>query len=208
MNNFISKNLKISDARIERSVELGGTGFFNLKKFLIAQQCTWINRALKLQIDNWRYDLRNSSPDGNILNIRKGDIEKKNHPILWGIVNAYETFLEEFSKLDGNFKNVPVFMNNAFPINNSKSAFLDPGFFGENFYRQNKTIIRKLTYADCHVENRIKTLAEFRNDNFPLTPAIWFKLCGAVSCWRRVFGGGGPCINTTLPNFFNSIKKG
>jgi hypothetical protein len=77
INNFIRKNLKISDARIERSIELGGTGFFNIKKFLMAQQCTWINRAFKLHIDNWRYDLRNNSPAGNILNIRKGDIDKK-----------------------------------------------------------------------------------------------------------------------------------
>jgi hypothetical protein len=115
--------------------------------------------------------------------------------------------LEEFSKVEGNFKNVPVFLNKAFPINNSKTAFLDPGFFGEQFYRQNKNMIRKLTYADCHVDNRIKTFAEFRNDNFPLTLAVWFKLCGAVLCWRRVFGGGGPRISTTLPNFFNSVKK-
>jgi hypothetical protein len=207
INNYIRKNLKISDERIERVPELGGAGFFNLKNFLIAQQCTWINRAYKLQADNWRYDLKFASPNYNILNIRKGDIDNNLHPILRGITESYETFLGAFSKKNANFKDVPVFENKAFPLRPATIETLNKSFFGENFFHQNELKIRLLTIANCMVENRMKTLAEFHTDNFPLTPALWFKLCGVVSFWRRVFGVRGP-DSTTLENFFEKTKKG
>jgi hypothetical protein len=48
LNNFIKKNLKISDERVYLAPEKGGLGFFNLKDFLGAQKCTWLLRAKKL----------------------------------------------------------------------------------------------------------------------------------------------------------------
>jgi hypothetical protein len=52
-------------------------------------------------------------------------------------------------------------------------------FFWADFYN-NINVIRELTLAKCLTDNRIKTMAEFREGNLPLTPALWFKLCGAI----------------------------
>jgi hypothetical protein len=160
-----------------------------------------------LQADNWRYDLKFASPNYNILNIRKGDIDNNLHPILRGITESYETFLGAFSKKNANFKNVPVFENNAFPLGPATNETLNKRFFGEMFFHQNEMTIRLLTFANCIVENRVKTLAEFRADNFLLTPALWFKLFGVVSYSKRVFGVRGP-DSTTLENFFEKTKRG
>jgi hypothetical protein len=48
INNFIWKNLRISDARMYLPAKKGGIGFFDLKKFLGAQRCTWLLRAKKI----------------------------------------------------------------------------------------------------------------------------------------------------------------
>jgi hypothetical protein len=54
IHNFIKKNLNISRERMTRPVELGGVGFFHLEEFLMSQKCSWIFRAHKSTIDNWR----------------------------------------------------------------------------------------------------------------------------------------------------------
>jgi hypothetical protein len=44
INNFIRRNLKISEERMYLPTNKGGVGFFNLEEFLGAQRCTWIFR--------------------------------------------------------------------------------------------------------------------------------------------------------------------
>jgi hypothetical protein len=114
MNNFIRKNLRISDDRIQRSVELGGLGFFDLKIFLQAQQCAWINRAFKFQIDNWRYDLKRAVPTGCLLDLRKADLDCTQNPIIFNFADSYEAFLDAHAKSCGNKNNALIFENNAF----------------------------------------------------------------------------------------------
>jgi hypothetical protein len=45
INNFIRKNIRISDERIYLSPKLGGIGFFNINEFLGAQRATWLLKA-------------------------------------------------------------------------------------------------------------------------------------------------------------------
>jgi exonuclease III len=199
INNFIRKNLRISDERIERSVNLGGAGFFNLKDFLRSQQCSWINRAFKFQIDNWRYDLRSSCPTQSILNIRKADINPVSNFLLYKYAESFENFLQAFTITCGNYRDISLFENGAFKT-------FDRKFFGADFYNNNTNVIRELTLSKCLTGNRIKTLAEFREENLPLTPALWFKLCGAILNWKNLYKDDGKKL--TLERFFERTKKG
>jgi hypothetical protein len=81
LNSFVKKNLKISDDRLYLQAEEGGVGFFNLQSFLDAQRCTWLFRAKKQCIDNWRYDLHALAPRFDPLLIRKVDIDMYEHPM-------------------------------------------------------------------------------------------------------------------------------
>jgi hypothetical protein len=181
-------------------------GFFNLKKFLASQKCAWINRAFKLQVDNWRYDMKSSSPNMNILTVRKADFNKKTNPLLYDIAEAYESFYCDFSNCDGNYKTAYIYENDAFTLGPRDGGRISAAFFGQNFYNRHKNEIRKLTFENCFSNNRIKTCGEFADAGLPLTPTIWFKLCGAVSFWKTKFVCEKNPVK--IENFFAGIKKG
>jgi hypothetical protein len=103
INNFIRKNLKISDCRIYLPPENGGVGFFNIQDFLDSQRCTWLFRAKKWCIDNWRHDLHTLSPNFDPLLLRSSDINRDLHPVLLGIVKAFERFYSFFSRTRKKF---------------------------------------------------------------------------------------------------------
>jgi hypothetical protein len=67
IDNFVKKNLNIASNRISKPTDEGGLGMFNLEEFLASQRCLWLARAHRMQIDNWRYDLKNMAPNNNIL---------------------------------------------------------------------------------------------------------------------------------------------
>jgi hypothetical protein len=162
INNFVKKNIIISDARLYLPPEHGGAGFFNIKNFLSAQQCSWLFRAKKLCIDNWLYDRHSLSPLFYPLLVRCSDINKNLNPILYGIVESFENFYFRFSEKGNNYLNSYVFENNLFldPLTEGK---IDRTFFGNNFYNNFINIIRPLRFRDCFGADGFKTLQEFRN---------------------------------------------
>jgi hypothetical protein len=174
INNFVKKNLRIAENRIYLPVEKGGIGFFNISSFLEAQRVTWLFKAKKKRIDNWRYDLTVLSPNYDVLQVRLRDVNEGCHPILYGICEAYEKFYFNFSRSD-NYKFAQLFDNPNFrdPQTNNQ---LTPEFFGREFYRLNKQNIRKLTYNDCFSGTLFKSIREFREMELPLTIALWLRL--------------------------------
>ena len=74
IDGFVKKNLPVAADRLYLPPELGGLGIFKLDTFLQAQHCSWVSRAAKLPIDNWRFDLRAAAPNRNILLIRPCDL--------------------------------------------------------------------------------------------------------------------------------------
>jgi hypothetical protein len=85
-----------------------------LKDFLGAQKCTWLLRAKKNCIDNWRYDLCKLAPNNNPLLLRASDINPVHSPVLHGICAAYEDFYNAFCKIGNNYKNAQVYKNDIF----------------------------------------------------------------------------------------------
>ena len=154
---------------------------FEIKKFLQAQHCSWILRAAKLQIDNWRFDLRVAAPDNNILAIRPGDLDPDTNPILHNFAESYSIFYGEFSKINGNYKEAYIFSNPAFTRGPDTVQTLDRNFFGNNMHNN----IRTLKFCDRFVGNRLKTAGEFLADGIPLTGANWMRLQSALLSSRN-----------------------
>jgi hypothetical protein len=89
IDGFALKNMRIAENRLYLPPKLGGVGLINLENFLDAQKCSWIVRASKNCIDNWRYDLGNLAPNADISRIRKSDVNTERHPILANMVASF-----------------------------------------------------------------------------------------------------------------------
>jgi hypothetical protein len=179
INNFIRKNLQISDERIYAAPERGGLGFFNISDFLEAQMSTWILRAKKMPIDNWRYDAHLLAPGNDPLLLRTSDVCNETHPILYDIVSSYNRFYYEFCNHKFNFLNSILFENPLFrdPENNNT---LDVAFFGNNYYNERKLIIRRLSVSDCFLNKSFRNLEQFENIGLSLTMVRWLRLRNTI----------------------------
>jgi hypothetical protein len=160
-------------------VDCGGLGFFNIKNFLQAQMSTWILRAKKLPIDNWRYDICRLAPCNNPLLIRTSDVNENLSPILYGLVQAYENFYKSFASAGNNYLYSYIFDNDVFRDTLTGNP-IKKGFFGENFYNTNINVIRSLKFTDCFFEGNFKDLVTFRDSGLNLSPATWLRLRSAI----------------------------
>ena len=124
IDGFVIKNLPISAERLYLPANLGGIGLINLKQFLQAQHCSWIGRAVKLPIDNWRFDLRSAAPDSNILLIRPCDLNPEVNPILHNFVKSYVYFYREFCRINGNYKKHIFLVTRLSPGDQIQGSFL------------------------------------------------------------------------------------
>jgi hypothetical protein len=209
INNFIHNNLKISDTRMYAAPENGGVGFFNISDFLDAQMCTWLFRAKKLPIDNWRYDTHMLAPGNDPLLLRTSDICKESHPILYGFASAFECFYFRFCKNSDNFALSCIFKNPLFR-DPETGNMIEQAFFGQHFYNLNTDNIRPLTYNDCFSNNYFKSQAQFAEGGLQLNIAMWLRLRNTVL--RAMHKNGSININfetpTGLKKFVENWTKG
>jgi Reverse transcriptase (RNA-dependent DNA polymerase) len=211
INKFIKKNLNISTDRIYRDPDLGGLGFFKLDEFLAAQRCTWVFRAHKLPIDNWRYDLHVAAPDNNVLKIRKKDINVRINPVLYGIVSDFENFYGHFSSFRMNYEKAWIFENPAFTRPNDSTKMIDRSFFGVDFFRRFENTIRNVKFCDCFLDGAFKSLETWRNDGLPLSIAVWLRLRNAILFSKLKFQNNITPVDAgceDLPGFSNRLSKG
>jgi hypothetical protein len=206
INNFIKKNLRISDERVYLPVEKGGLGFFNIKTFLQALMATWILKAKKHPIDNWRFDVNSLAPDNNPLLIRSCDVPVPVYPLLHGIVSSYEQFYSNFSATDNNFRDSQIFNNNIFKDPETGTC-ITIQFFGAQQYGDSLIPIRKLTYNDCFDGNNFKDLDSFRESGLFLTHATWMRIRNII---LRVKNTVVPSSkkSQTIDAFTSNWKKG
>jgi hypothetical protein len=99
IDNFALKNLRVATERLYLPPSHGGLGLFNLKTYIDVQKCSWIVRASKKCIDNWRFDLKNLSPNGDISKIRTSDVDPNRHPVLHNLVTAFSILWKSMLKL-------------------------------------------------------------------------------------------------------------
>jgi hypothetical protein len=141
--------------------------------------CTWVFRAKKLPIDNWRYDIHLLATGNYPLLLRTIDICKESHPILYEFANAFERFYFRFCKSSENFALSCLFKNPIFRDPETGNV-IDQAFFGQSFYNLHRDIIRRLTYNDCFSNNNFKTQVQFAEAGIQLNIATWLRLRNTV----------------------------
>lgn len=191
----------------------GGTGAIRLSNFLVAQNISWVIRSSQLCIDNWRFDMREKAPDGNIHSIRALDFNPDNNPILFNLAKSYEKFLTALTGTHSNFKKAEIFMNSAFKQSSTSENLLDINFFGVNFYNTHKSKIRSLTYNDLFNAGFMKSARQLATEGLPLSLASWMRLHTAMLTSRQKFELGeqnnlrAPFSKSAL-EFMTSCRKG
>jgi len=207
INNYIKGSIPVSDTRIEDSVVNGGLGFFNIGEFLCSQKISWLIRANKYRIDNWRVDLISLAPNKDITLLRKDDIDITRHPILHGLVEAFDHFHGKFCVINGNRKVCGIFDNPMVKHDNNR---INRHAFGENFYNTYKRKIRELTYDNFYEDGRHKNYDEIRTPDFPLTFNTWLRIRAAIgraeNLWKK--DNDDDLIVKNVRDFFGSIFRG
>ena len=126
------------------------------------------------------------------------------------MVESYEDFYSCFSSINGNYKESFIFDNAAFTRGPADNGKLDPDFFGNDFYAQNVNTIHKLTFNNCFVGRRVKTIGEFHEDGLPVSPVLWFRLQAALLHSKARLRKHDDSNNTTenIAQFLSKIKRG
>jgi len=168
-----------------------------------------IKRAHFKCIDNWRFDLHQLSPNNDITQIRKIDIDPYLHPILTNIVNSYCEFLPAFSKNEKNYRKAHIFLNPAFVRSGSDNGLIDIPFFTREIYERSKNGIRALTYEDCFDGTNFKTLAQFQELGINLTNVIWMRLQAAMLFAKKEYRSNENAKSSlSITEFLTGFKKG
>jgi exonuclease III len=163
INNFVKKNINISQVRVTKATRIGGIGMFDLSTYLKSQMCTWIGRAFRSPIDNWQYDLMLRAPAHNISLIRPLDVPADQHPILHNFVCAFKEFYGDFTRCDSNYKEAYIFDNPVFRRGPDFTRTIDQSLFGNLFYETYRDRIRCLKYSDCFNNFIFKDPEEFHS---------------------------------------------
>jgi hypothetical protein len=124
----------------------------------------WIARALNLD-EIWKIKLFIAG-NGDILNVRCSFLSRDHTPVLYGIVQAYESFLCGFTKYDENFWESVIFENRALFVKLREKKMLDKDFFDEEFFTQHIGKILNWTVMDFFInKDTIKPFEQFNNEN-------------------------------------------
>jgi hypothetical protein len=163
-------------------VEDGGMGLFNIKEFLMAQQCCWVFRCFKSCRDNWRNDIYELSM-GNPLTFSPLIVDPRRHPILYDIAVSYERFRNKFNKKNENYLTDGIFYNTILFREDHDKRTLSPEFLGilDNVnltYRFAKMEIQELC-DDFGIRSRLS----LANDNLLLTEIGYGRLSNALNCF-------------------------
>ncbi len=210
VDGFALKNLKVAESRLYLPAKLGGLGLINLETYLDAQRIVWITRAAKKCIDNWRVDLYNLGPDGDVPRIRISDISKARNPVLHNLVVSYAKLVGAHAKINGNYKLAYIFENNAFTWGEG-GRLLDKTFFGLEFYVRYRARIRGLRFIDCYDNDTFKSQMQFAEMGIPLNMNNWLLLRGALNKAKKNYKKKDPLLEQkqeTLLAFLTKQKKG
>jgi len=184
---FVKGKLQIGRNKIYEDVKNGGLGMFKISEFLESQCCAWVRRAAGMD-EMWKKELFLGSLS-SVFNVRSSGFDEKNNPILKNISKSYEKFLFKFTALNENFRKAPILENPVLKFDLNNQNYVTKGFFGEEFYRQQKRAIDLLTIDSClRTDNTIKNQNEFElSTGLVLSEIKYNRLCGLARTAHRTF---------------------
>jgi hypothetical protein len=117
---------------------------YNVKKFLQAQRCAWLRRALDLN-EIWKMHLFVRSPN-NLLMIDKSMFDAGEHPVLFTIAESIKKMRIGHSKFEKNYKKAIVFNNSAFNLGIHSRACLNTESWGPGMDVETEQTLSILRY--------------------------------------------------------------
>jgi len=210
IDRFVKKNLRVSQERLYLPPSEGGLGAINLDTFLTAQCCTWVQRAFKYCIDNWRYDLKSSCPGGNIAVLRSSFLDQTTSPILFHMASCYEKFYASYCSVDNNFMTAYVYNNKFFARNRITTETIDKDFFPREWFQGNSQLVMNLKLSDFFVNGRMVSRDRLAAGGLDLPAATWLSLQAAASLvWNRRRDPNIPEEKCRpIEEFLTNLKKG
>jgi hypothetical protein len=210
LDTFALAGMQVSKDRRYLPGEDGGLGLFDLKSFLHAQKCSWVKRTIEKPIDNWRFDLKSKSPNGDPSLIRRTDISPTENPILYNIIDSYCTVNDALSSKDENYKKSQIFLNPVFVRSKDDNNLLDIPFFTRQVYDANKVRIRQLTFDDCFLNGKFKTLEQFSESGLILNNLVWLRLRNAITFTKKAMEKRENIKTDSISSlgYLKSFKKG
>jgi exonuclease III len=213
ISNFVGNNLRIAKDRIFLSVELGGLGLFPVNKFLEAQRCSWVKRALNAD-QLWKIRLLFGNNVGTgIFGISENDYDINITPCCHCIAEAHTNFVKKFTESKNNFLKALVLNNKA----------LTTGIRGQNFIKienlsqdlqgniETINILKKLNfnvlYNNSNFVNKRQVKIHFNNN---LPEELWQLLdrIRRTAVTRLLDPDPGTGTGISLQTFFATWKKG
>jgi hypothetical protein len=174
---FVTGKIRISKKRIYLPPADGGLGLFDISKFLSAQRCSWIKRALRVD-DLWKYKIYRKS-QGCVYEAKTHHFCINTEPTIYGIVSSFERFNEFFTKYKENFWKSKLFNNKALPISIRLGNPLTENELSPIVVNLHISQVKNLNIDDLYTLNRsrIKTLPIIQRDTgIPFTMADHEKI--------------------------------
>jgi hypothetical protein len=90
---------------------------------------------------------------------------------------------------------------------------LDEEFFGKAFYKGNRNAIRKLTYSDCFIDDKFRTITQFEQLNLHFTWSTWMRLQSSLMLARKNLEKRMPSLEPeatpqSINQFLSRFRKG
>ena len=209
VENFVLGKLRIAKNKIYQPKSMGGLELIEIEKYLGSQCCSWIRRAMDLD-DLWKVNLFVKSC-GNIFNVRKQNMDKRQHPILYNIVSFFEEFIFKFTATNENFRVAKIFENPCLKFENNRQHHLKKSFFTDEEWNNSEYEIKKLS-MDMLIkqDNRLCEKIEFENlAGFVLSELKFTKLRGIAStALRNLTKNQNPQKIDSVQNFCMRSKRG
>jgi hypothetical protein len=212
VNTFVTGSFNFDKDRICTSPATGGLGMININNFISSLHCSWLQKAHREVIDNWRYRLVNLA-GGNCTSIdpQRHEINPAAYPVLSTIANSFWKFKSAFFAIGRNFFHSPIFGNPRL-INNKRDKI--PADMGTLFENVPDPIKERLKSANVHdfTEDGVNFLsqADLRaNNNIDLDLQIYNTLKSIIKdSWQVLKKYSKSETGVALDFFLGRFKKG
>jgi len=204
---FVGGKLNIASNRFFKSPSEGGLGLFDLPKFLTAQKCSWVKRALTGN-NNWKIKLQNAG-NGTIFNQDPLKIQAGEYGILRGISSSFKKFASEYLKINNNYASAYIFNNDVFTLSRARMCPLTNEYFG-NLWPAYEMEISCLKFNHFVGADGYKSFDEVRDTTgIPITDQkiVGLRgLCDIANERYKNLGENNATMNLTM--YVTNIRKG
>jgi hypothetical protein len=152
-----------------------------------------------------------STGNGNVLDIANDSWARaKVGPVLRNIMNSYEHFKDKFTRLNNNYKSVPIYCNRAFGYGRGMLQKLDDEFFGigEGTEYEARGRLLPITWNDITNGENVVTLEILRQQTgLELSQQQYDKIKIAFKCAKNKFENNN-MVAASINQFISGFKRG